>query len=72
MNLHKLIRKYKINQGYLAKKIGMHPSTFKQKLSSKFKMRFTEDEENELMYAIREYATDVLNFACNYTEQKNK
>lgn len=75
ITLHEFIRKYKISQSYLAGKMRMNLSTFKQKLNKKFPLSFSPDEEKRLLFYVREFATDVLNFACNYSlnkEQKNE
>lgn len=59
--LHTFIKKHKINQRLLAKRIGMPEGTFKNKLNPKYEMyAFTEDEEAKVREAIREVGNELV------------
>ena len=59
--MEKLINKWKLNKGLLAKKIDMPLGTFCNKLSSKHSSEFSDDELIKLKLVLREINADIAN-----------
>ena len=59
--MEKLINKWKLNKGLLAKKIDMPLGTFCNKLSSKHSSEFSDEELMKLKLVMREINADIAN-----------
>ncbi len=59
--MEKLINKWKLNKGLLAKKMGMPLGTFCNKLSSKHSTQFSDVELVQLKMILKELQDDILN-----------
>ena len=59
--MEKLINKWKLNKGLLAKKIDMPLGTFCNNLSSKHSSEFSDEELMKLKLVMREINADIAN-----------
>lgn len=59
--MEKLINKWKINKGLLAKKMNMPLGTFCNKLSSKHTSMFSDEETIQLKMVLRDMNADIAN-----------
>lgn len=59
--MHKLIEKWKINKGLLAKKMNMPLGTFCNKLSPKHTSTFSDAEMVQLKLVLKELRDDLSN-----------
>lgn len=59
--MHKLIEKWKLNKGLIAKKMNMPLGTFCNKLSSKHTSDFSEAETIQLKLVLKELRDDISN-----------
>lgn len=59
--MHKLIEKWKINKGLLAKKMNMPLGTFCNKLSPKHTSTFSEEETIQLKLVLKEMRDNISN-----------
>lgn len=59
--MEKLINKWKLNKGLLAKKMNMPLGTFCNKLSSKHQTNFSDTELIQLKMVLKELQDDILN-----------
>lgn len=59
--MEKLINKWKLNKGLLAKKMKMPLGTFCNKLSSKHQTQFSDVELVQLKMILKELQDDILN-----------
>lgn len=59
--MHKLIEKWKLNKGLLAKKMNMPLGTFCNKLSPKHTSTFSDAEMVQLKLVLKELRDDITN-----------
>ncbi len=59
--MHKLIEKWKINKGLIAKKMNMPLGTFCNKLSEKHTTTFSDEEIIQLKLVLKEMRDDISN-----------
>jgi len=59
--MEKLINKWKLNKGLLAKKMNMPLGTFCNKLSSKHNTQFLDSELIQLKMILKELQDDIFN-----------
>ncbi len=57
--MEKVINKWKLNKGLLAKKMGMPLGTFCNKLNSKHSTQFSEAELMQLKLVLKEMSVDI-------------
>jgi hypothetical protein len=62
LNLLTIIDGWKLNKVFLASKINMKHSTFKNKINAKYpQYKLTESEQEKLIEVLKEMATDIEN-----------
>jgi hypothetical protein len=59
--MHKLIEKWKLNKGLIAKKMNMPLGTFCNKLSEKHTSSFSDAETLQLKLVLKELRDDISN-----------
>lgn len=69
MNLHEIVKKWKINHGLLAKGIDMPKGTFSNKINPNHYSKFTDLEKSNIRTFFNQMITDLTLFNENENNQ---